>query len=317
MAVRFFLLISLVAARAPALEERMSRLEVGDAIYTNVLVLSVSTTDMYFTHNGGFANAKLAALEPAIQERFHFNPEKASAQEARQRQDNALYLQMMTNAPRNETRGGAPADLVIEAEATPPVVTYEYYKMSQPKPPQVPAGMLGSAIYNFECVPEFTWHPTPTKAREGFTWRLTAIKLSLSLPIKITLPEGVTSKLRAHEEGHRKIDEHYYAIGTEGALHLGRVLKVRDFYSTHEKIEMARGHIEGEATMLIRASYRLYAQEPCRRANQYFDELTDHGRNGMDSDEAVKQAIARYEPDISQQPVWSSWIGPAETSSVE
>jgi hypothetical protein len=209
MALRFLLLINLVvSAGAPSIDEKLSRLEVGDITYTNVSVLSVTATDIYFTHSGGVANAKLTTLKPAIQKRFHFDPEKAWAEEALQHQSNALYQQMLTNAPQIETRTNAPPDLVITAEAAPPAVEYEYYKMNQRRPPQLGTRTIATTIYNFECFPEFTWLPTPTKAGEGFKWRLVVIKLSLSLPIKITLPEGVTSTVRAHEEGHRRISEH-------------------------------------------------------------------------------------------------------------
>ena len=41
--------------------------------------------------------------------------------------------------------------------------------------------------------------------------------------------------------------------------------------------------------------YLNHTQDPCEQANKYYDELTDHGRNYMDSDQAVQMAIHRYE----------------------
>ncbi len=45
-------------------------------IYSNVTVLTVSATDVYFTYNNGkgMANAKLKSLSPDLQKHFHYNP---------------------------------------------------------------------------------------------------------------------------------------------------------------------------------------------------------------------------------------------------
>ena len=59
-------------------DEQLPVLQVGTDIYSNVTVLSVSTTDVYFTYNHGkgMANAKLKNLSPDLQKHFHYNRNK-------------------------------------------------------------------------------------------------------------------------------------------------------------------------------------------------------------------------------------------------
>ena len=60
---------SLVSLRAGgAAPERLDRLVVGTRTYTNVTILGVNATDVYFTWDQGMSNAKLKYLEPAMQE---------------------------------------------------------------------------------------------------------------------------------------------------------------------------------------------------------------------------------------------------------
>jgi hypothetical protein len=271
-----------------------------------VTVVSTTATDIYFSHSSGFGNAKLSQLEPALQQRFHFNSEKAAEQEARQRQNHALYVQALMNAPRPQKAiEDATAELVITIDAAAPVVAYEYYNMSRPKPPEIAPGMLGNTHYNFDCHPFIKWHSVPKKNGAGFNWRVEEVNLTLSLPIKITMPQGVTAPLRAHEEGHRQICEHYYALGTEAIHHLCETLREKDFYSPDGEIEKAKARIMSQAAGMILYSYWNYARTPCQQAHQYYDDITDHGRNGIDSKEALARAIARYEPQLSNQPSWS------------
>jgi len=291
------MLLALIYSSAQGNEGTLSSLVVGESRYTNVTVLSVTSTDIYFSHNRGFGNAKLSELEPALQQRFHFNPERAAAQTARQHQSNALYVQSLTNAPRGEKLPVFP-DLVSTIEATPPVVEYQYYSMSGPRPPHLGPKAVGNTRCTFNCDPKITWQSMSRKAEHGFNWRIAEVKLALSLPINITLPEGATARTKAHEEGHRKIHEHFYARCTEVARRLSEALRERNFISFESELSKVEEKLTAQAKGIIQVSYYKQAIEPSRWANNYYDEITDHGKNGMDPNEAVAKAIARYEPEI-------------------
>ena len=74
-------------------DEQLPVLQSGTDIYSNVTVLSVSATDVYFTYNHGkgMANAKLKNLSPDLRKHFHYDPAVASAVEQRQQAANNQY----------------------------------------------------------------------------------------------------------------------------------------------------------------------------------------------------------------------------------
>jgi thiol-disulfide isomerase/thioredoxin len=83
-------LLGAVSVRA---DEKLPVLQAGTDVYSNVNVLSVSATDVYFTFNNGkgIANAKLKRLSPDLQKHFHYNPAVASTVEQKQALANVEY----------------------------------------------------------------------------------------------------------------------------------------------------------------------------------------------------------------------------------
>src|SRR2546423_2073368 len=85
--------------RLQAADEQLLRLRVASEVYEHVTITSVTATDIYFSHSRGLGNAKLNALEPALQKHFHFDPAKAAAKQSAQTQANALYSKALRDAP--------------------------------------------------------------------------------------------------------------------------------------------------------------------------------------------------------------------------
>lgn len=75
--------------------EKLPILKVGSNTFSNVTVLTVTPTDIYFSHSLGMGNAKLKNLDPALQKAFHFDPDRAAAKEKQQQDDKALYAQVV------------------------------------------------------------------------------------------------------------------------------------------------------------------------------------------------------------------------------
>lgn len=96
-------------------DEQLPVLQAGTNVYSNVTVLSISVTDVYFTfnHGKGMANAKLKNLGPDLQKHFHYNPATAGQVEQKQAQANAAYQQAAVRAPApmppDESRTPEPA----------------------------------------------------------------------------------------------------------------------------------------------------------------------------------------------------------------
>lgn len=90
---KFLALFTLFAVALSAVaDDTFQTLEADGHIYTNVTVTGVTATDIYFTCDNGMGNAKLKNLSPKLQERFHFNADRAAAQENQQAQANFQYL---------------------------------------------------------------------------------------------------------------------------------------------------------------------------------------------------------------------------------
>jgi len=68
-------ILTAVSTRA---ETRFPLLHAGDESFTNVVVYSVTPTDLYFSHAGGMGNVKLKTLDAALQKRFNYNPTNAA-----------------------------------------------------------------------------------------------------------------------------------------------------------------------------------------------------------------------------------------------
>ena len=59
-------------------DARLPLLQAGDESFTNVVVTSVTPTDLYFRHAGGMGNVKLKNLDASLQSRFGYNATNAA-----------------------------------------------------------------------------------------------------------------------------------------------------------------------------------------------------------------------------------------------
>lgn len=90
-------------------EERIPLLKVGVDYYTNVVVTSVTATDIYFKHNGGMGNARLKKLAPELQTRFGYQPEKSAAAEKQQAESDRNFRKNVAAKAAATTQPGQTA----------------------------------------------------------------------------------------------------------------------------------------------------------------------------------------------------------------
>jgi hypothetical protein len=64
-------------------ELKLDVLKVGEQVYTNVVVLRASATDLYFRHEGGIKNVKLKYVSPELQKRYGYNAAAAELADSR------------------------------------------------------------------------------------------------------------------------------------------------------------------------------------------------------------------------------------------
>ena len=92
----------LATAFRSAAQEKLPVLTVGSTVYSNVIVTSISYTDVYFKFPNGETNAKLKDLAPALQKHFYYDAARAKAAEQRLAGENAKYLFRAGNATNRE-----------------------------------------------------------------------------------------------------------------------------------------------------------------------------------------------------------------------
>ena len=84
----FSLLVAFSVTAAPA---KLDTLTVGSETYSNVTLLGVNATDLYFTHSLGIANVKLKYVPRDIQKQFNYDAAAAAAAEQKQMEADARY----------------------------------------------------------------------------------------------------------------------------------------------------------------------------------------------------------------------------------
>ncbi|HEX8522753.1 MAG TPA: hypothetical protein VF669_10890 [Tepidisphaeraceae bacterium] len=123
-----------------------------------------------------------------------------------------------------------------------------------------------------------------------------AVRVKLSLDVTEWLPRDGSSKIKAHEDAHRSISELYYETADKAATevaeqYIGKQLEVKD--------KDASGEIKRVASEVCE-KYLSRIEKPSQRAQELFDEITDHGRNSIPEqramDKAVKQSKQEFAP---------------------
>jgi hypothetical protein len=146
---------------------------------------------------------------------------------------------------------------------------------------------------NFRCEVEISCRTTERGAQRDAQVEAVTVKVGLSLIVWLPV-RGNTPKLTAHEEGHKQIAQMCYEEARRVARDAAAPLIGRryDFSGIDER----------ESSRIINEA----AQEACRRymsgiaewsaqVNQEYDKITDHGRNPVGEQDAVKQAFETVE----------------------
>jgi thiol-disulfide isomerase/thioredoxin len=113
-------------------DEFLPILTTGGEVYSNVTVIDVTVTDIYFRHARGIGNAKLRDLDPQLQRHFHYNPAKARATDHQQAEANARYA---TNLPVIKPPAKPVGELDDDGNVVPPFLCAHSFRGQ--RPPQI------------------------------------------------------------------------------------------------------------------------------------------------------------------------------------
>jgi hypothetical protein len=121
------------------------------------------------------------------------------------------------------------------------------------------------------------------------TVTITKVNVTLRLNINIWVPIGATPQVMEHEEGHRQISEYYYQSADKlaeriAARYLGR------------EVEISGSDLGGESSKVLQQMASELTAEYNKELDPgptqlLYDDITDHGRNGVVVQDAVAHAI--------------------------
>jgi hypothetical protein len=282
--------ISGFAQRTNQERARLDSLTIGSEVYSNVSITSVTATDIYFTHNRGIGNAKLKRLSPELQKQFHFDAGTAAEKEAEQSHANAVFVDELKKRPDLPVPKIEQGVLVDVAE---PVYETKSFSAAEPRPPEIAERSLGVTVPTFNCFVDLTLLPVQQTNSGLFTFKVQTVRISIDLAIKTTIENGVSARIREHEEGHKFIDEHFYSLGRKSAERAGMAVLGRLFGVHTTDADTAEASARKTAIEAVQTEYWKYTKLIAKAANLYYDELTDHGRDSTNSMVCVQQTLER------------------------
>jgi hypothetical protein len=129
---------------------------------------------------------------------------------------------------------------------------------------------------------------TTTQEGAADKTKITGVSATTKLTITEWLPTRVTAKIRAHEDGHRKVAEFFYGNADKTANELARKYLGREVERRGgEDVQAAIGRVANEFCQ----EYLSTIEGPSQRAQERYDQITDHGRNRVPEATAVKKSV--------------------------
>lgn len=99
-----YLAVSLQAAEPI----KFDHLKVGSQVYSNVTVVGMNASELFFTHDKGIANVKMKYLEPDAQKRVNYDPKAADAAEREHMQEDANFKNSLATRTSTKKANAAP-----------------------------------------------------------------------------------------------------------------------------------------------------------------------------------------------------------------
>jgi hypothetical protein len=125
------------------------------------------------------------------------------------------------------------------------------------------------------------------------TAKLRRVDVTLTLEDTIFLPKHSTEKLKAHEDGHRRINERVYQRAEDAARAAARDVLSKTWQGEGSDEDAAGKDATDKAVKELCEQYLNATAEKALRIGRKYDELTNHGgRQRPGEDEAIEKAFA-------------------------
>jgi len=121
------------------------------------------------------------------------------------------------------------------------------------------------------------------------TVTITQIKVTLQLNVTIWAPNGATQQVIDHEEGHRQISEYYYQTADKLAERIAMSYMGK-------QMDIVGADLDSESSKLLQQMAAEITEEYNKELDPeptqlLYDNITDHGRNGVLAKDAVAHAL--------------------------
>ncbi len=261
----------------------------------------------YRMDSGGTGMTKVGFqnLPESIQRQFGFDPNKAAAFREDEARAMATYSQKLQTQEKKHTAVEAemarPLVPPVSVSADPPTVDYNYYDPTVRRPFKDhyfsdTDGSRAAADRHFKCDSDFTFRHVQKEDSDGkIHFAVETVAIHLGLSVTLIEPKTPSPAVIAHGEGHRFIDEHFYAKGQAAAQGIGEKIAMKEYVIRSDDPVKAEEQAVLKARGDVQFEYLKYTDVPTMLANSYYDQLTNEGRNNVDSSSAAQQAVNRYE----------------------
>ena len=188
-------------------------------------------------------------------------------------------------------RALAQVDAVRVTRGEPAITRTEYNPRRPPRdmPPLTPPES-GVCKITFELATNLTYS-AERLTRTTVRIYVDELDIVTGLRFDIFTLKGAPPKLRAHEEAHRAIGEHFYADAAEIAREIGHRLIGSTFEGEGTEDDVAQRDAFGKVIAEIERDYMARVRFPSADANERFDEITKHGVDPIDEARAIALAL--------------------------
>jgi hypothetical protein len=194
------------------------------------------------------------------------------------------------------------ADVSVRVSAT--TVKYRVFDPAKPpaEMPHLSRGEAAVTVCGFEFLVEPQYEVVGQHRGADGNWTVEiavhGVGVSVRQSIVIWTPKGVTAKLKAHEEGHRRLDEMMYKrLAQSAARAAGDEMDGHHFTGEGSSVAAAVNIAVQTMFQHAGADYLAQTAKPNDEINATYDSITAHGTNNIPEDQAIQQALERYDQD--------------------
>ena len=204
--------------------------------------------------------------------------------------------------------GSATAEVLVRDSAA--TVHYQTFDPAKPPanmprltPPEAAVTVCG---FGFSAEPHYNVISRGRGADGNWTATIgvTGVAVYVRLNLVVWLPKDASPKLKAHEEGHRKLDEMIYKKLADQAAHAaGAQMNGNTFTGAGPTAAKAEADAVRKMFQQVGNDYLAHTAAINEQINLLYDEITRHGTDPISEADAMKQAIDQYD---RQHPAASS-----------